>query len=29
LIWSMLMAMIAAVFYILARRSAAGALART
>ena len=29
LIWSMLMAMIAAVFYILARRSAASALART
>jgi iron(III) transport system permease protein len=29
LIWSMLMAMIAAVFYVLARRSAAGALART
>jgi len=29
LIWSMLMAMIAAVFYFLARRSAASALART
>jgi iron(III) transport system permease protein len=29
LIWSMLMAMIAAVFYLLARRSAASALART
>jgi iron(III) transport system permease protein len=29
LIWSMLMAMIAAAFYALARRSAAGALART
>ena len=29
LIWSMLMGMIAAVFYILARRSAASALART
>jgi hypothetical protein len=29
LIWSMLMAMIAAVFYVLARRFAAGALART
>jgi iron(III) transport system permease protein len=29
LIWSMLMAMMAAVFYILARRSAASALART
>ena len=29
LIWSMLMAMIAAIFYVLARRSAAGALART
>ncbi len=28
LIWSMLMAMIAAAFYVLARRSAAGALAR-
>jgi len=29
LIWSMLMAMIAAAFYALARRSAAGVLART
>jgi hypothetical protein len=28
LIWSMLMAMIAALFYLLARRSAASALAR-
>jgi hypothetical protein len=29
LIWSMLMAMIAAIFYLLARRYAASALART